>query len=186
MIVDVHGVGYEVHVSRTTFAALPVEGEAVSLDVHTNVREDAIQLFGFAGREEKAMFLRLLQVTGIGPKVALSILSGLAPHELASAIARGDLKRLTSISHVGKKLAERIVVELKDKIGNVVELPTAAKVTLPPKLAGPQEEAISALVNLGYKRAEAEAAIAEVPKDITDAADIIRRALKGLAGRLAR
>lgn len=187
VLVDVHGVGYEVHVSRTSFASLPSEGEAVSLDVHTNVREDAIQLFGFATREEKAMFLRLVQVTGIGPKVALSILSGLAPHELASAIARGDIKRLTSIPHVGKKLAERIVVELKDKIGNVVELPTAAKAAAPaPRPAGPQEEAISALVNLGYKRAEAEAAIAEVPKDVADASDIIRRALKGLAGRLAR
>ena len=185
MLVDVHGVGYEVQVSRTTFAALPLDGQAVVLDVHTNVREDAIQLFGFVGREEKAMFLRLVQVSGIGPKVALSILSGLAPMELASAIARGDIKRLTSIPHVGKKLAERIVVELKDKIGNVVELPRAAA-AVAARPSGPQEEAISALVNLGYKRAEAEAAIADVPKDLKEASDIIRRALKSLAGRLAK
>ena len=186
VLVDVHGVGYEVHVSRTSFAALPGDGESVSLDVHTNVREDAIQLFGFASREEKSMFLRLVQVSGIGPKVALGVLSGLAPHELASAIARGDIKRLTSIPHVGKKLAERIVVELKDKIGNVVELPTAVKAEAAVRLAGPQEEAISALLNLGYKRPEAEAALADLPKDLTDTSEIIRRALKGLAGRLAR
>ena len=191
ILVDVQGVGYEVHVSRTSFAALPVEGGTASLEIHTNVREDALQLYGFATRDEKAMFLRLLQVSGIGPKVALSILSGLNPRDLAGAIARSDVKRLTAIPHVGKKTAERIVVELKDKIGNVIDLPIytglpALAPPPPPMPSGPREEALSALMNLGYKRPEAETAIADVPSGVDEVGDLVRRALKGLAGRLAR
>lgn len=188
---DVQGVGYEVHLSRTSFAELPGEGAPVTLEIHTHVREDAMLLYGFATRDEKAMFLRLVQVSGIGPKVALGILSGLPPRELALAIARADVKRLTQIPHVGKKTAERIVVELKDKIGNVVELPVAAFAAATPKRAvvapaGPVEEAISALVNLGYKRPEAEDAIGDLPADLTEVGEIVRRALKGLAGKVAR
>lgn len=189
---DVQGVGYEVHLSKTSFAELPGEGSVVALEIHTHVREDAMLLYGFASRDEKAMFLRLVQVSGIGPKVALGILSGLPPRELALAIARSDVKRLTQIPHVGKKTAERIVVELKDKIGNVVELPVAAFASAMPGKravaapAGPVEEAISALINLGYKRPEAEDAIGDLPADLTEVGEIVRRALKGLAGKVAR
>jgi Holliday junction DNA helicase RuvA len=188
VLVDVGGVGYEVHLSRTSFAALPSEGEGVTLEIHTHVREDALLLYGFATREEKSLFLKLVQVSGIGPKVALSILSGLAPRELASAIAREDVKRLTQIPHVGKKTAERIVVELKDKIGNVVELPVSivAPPPAPRAPAGPREEAVSALMNLGYRRPEAEEALSQVPLDVRETGELVRRALKGLAGRLAR
>lgn len=186
---DVQGVGYEVFVSRTSFAALPSDGSTATLEIHTNVREDALQLFGFATREEKAMFLKLIQVSGIGPKVALSILSGLSTRDLAAAIARADVKRLTDIPHVGKKTAERIVVELKDKIGNVVELPVGATPSVATRavtLSGPAEEALSALMNLGYKRAEAEAALADVPAGTTEVGELVRRALKGLATKVAR
>ena len=189
LLVDVGGVGYEVFVSGSSFAALPGEGATGTLEIHTHVREDQLTLFGFATREEKAMFLRLLTVSGIGPKVALGILSGMGTRELAGAIARGDVKRLTQISHVGKKIAERIVVELKDKIGNVVDLPLAQGALAAPapvRLSAPQDEALSALMNLGYKRAEAEAALADTPAGVTDVGEIVRRALKGLAARLAR
>lgn len=188
LLVDVGGVGYEVFVSASSFSALPGEGATGTLEIHTHVREDAFTLFGFATREEKAMFLRLLTVSGIGPKVALSILSGMSTRDLAGAIARADVKRLTQISHVGKKLAERLVVELKDKIGNVVDLPVALAPNAPVqlRLSGPQDEALSALMNLGYKRAEAEAALGDLPTGMTDVGEIVRRALKGLAARLAR
>ena len=189
LLVDVGGVGYEVFVSGSSFSALPGAGAVGTLEIHSHVREDQFTLFGFATREEKAMFLRLLTVTGIGPKVALSILSGMSVRDLAGAIARADVKRLTQISHVGKKLAERIVVELKDKIGNVVDLPVSSLVPNAPvqlRLSGPQDEALSALMNLGYKRAEAEAALGELPTGVSDVGEIVRRALKGLAARLAR
>ena len=190
LLVDVGGVGYEVFVSGSSFSALPGEGATGTLEIHTHVREDQLTLFGFATREEKAMFLRLLTVSGIGPKVALAILSGMGTRELAGAIARGDVKRLTQISHVGKKIAERIVVELKDKIGNVVDLPLSqGTLAVPPPartLSGPQDEALSALMNLGYKRGEAEVALADTPAGVTDVGEIVRRALKGLAARLAR
>lgn len=187
VLVDVGGVGYEVFVSAGSFAALPGEGMAATLEIHTHVREDAIQLFGFSTRDEKAMFLRLLTVSGIGPKVALSVLSGMGTRELAGAIARGDVKRLTQIPHVGKKIAERIVVELKDKVGNVVALPAGGPAPIPAmKLSGPRDEALSALLNLGYRRAEAESVLAGVPPDVADVGEIVRRALRDLSSRLAR
>jgi len=191
VLVDVNGVGYDVAVSRTTFAALPAEGSTATLEIHTNVREDAIQLFGFATRDEKAMFLRLNQVSGIGPKVALSILSGLDVPSLAAAIARGDVKRLTAIPHVGKKTAERIVVELKDKIGTlgegvVVPLHAGASLAPPPLPAGPFDDALGALIALGYKHAEAEDALSGVPRELTHSGEIVKLALKRLSGRAAR
>ncbi len=186
VLIDVGGVGYELTASAVTRAALPSDGERASLEVYTHVREDAIQLFGFAIRDEKAMFLRLLQVSGIGPKVAMAILSGLDVRELAKAIATADVNRLTAIPHVGKKTAERIVVELKEKIGNVVglPLPIATPAYVPP--SGPHEEAVAALLTLGYKRAEADQALSAIPPDLADTAEIVKRALKGLSGRVVR
>ena len=148
------------------------------------MREDALQLYGFAEPAERELFTHLLSVSGIGPKVALGVLSGISARELAGAIARGDVKRLTQIPHVGKKIAERIVVELKDKIGNVVELPVAhAAASAAPAVSrpsGPQEEALSALVNLGYKRGEAEAALSQAPTGVTDVAELVRHALTAI------
>jgi len=190
VLLDVGGVGYELFVSRSTLAALPGEGSTASIEVHTHVREDAIQLFGFATPGEKAMFLRLNQVSGIGPKVALGILSALDVPGLASAIARGDVKRLTALPHVGKKTAERMVVELKDKIGTLGEgivVPLhAGQGALAPLPVGPFEDAMGALIALGYKHAEAEDSLSELPRDLTDSGDIVKRALKRLSGRAAR
>ena len=158
-LVDASGVGYELHVPLGTFAALPAVGERASLHVHTHVREDAILLFGFATPEERELFERLLTVAGIGPRLALAVLSGLPVAELVAAIAAQDVRRLSSIPGVGRKLAERLGVELKDKVGGIV--PGAAR---PSGAGGPgaidlAEDAVGALLNLGYRRPQAEAAV---------------------------
>lgn len=150
VVIDVNGVGYEVFVPLTTFTALPDPGGEVSLDIHTHVREDALALYGFSSRQERRVFERLLAVSGIGPRLAVTILSGGSVEGLVAAIRRGDLGRLTSIPGVGKKTAERIVVELKDKLKDLAaEAPKPAIET----------DVLSALENLGYPRAIAEAAV---------------------------
>ncbi len=125
VIVDVHGVGYEVFIPLTTFSALPDIGSDVSIDIHTHVREDIIALYGFSTRRERAIFEKLMTISGIGPKLAVTILSGGSVEDLVTAIKRGDLPRLTAIPGVGKKTAERIVLELKDKLGEFAEAPRA-------------------------------------------------------------
>lgn len=150
VVVDVQGVGYEVWVSLTTFTSLPEPGSEVSLDTHTHVREDVIALYGFATRQERRVFERLISISGIGPRLAVTILSGGSVEGLVGAIKRGDLARLTSIPGVGKKTAERIVVELRDKLQDVTE--EAAKPTV-------EVDVLSALENLGYSRPIAEAAL---------------------------
>jgi Holliday junction DNA helicase RuvA len=159
VVVDVSGVGYDVHVPLSSFAAIGEPGTRLTLHVHTHVREDALQLFGFASALEQLVFERLIAVSGIGPKLALAVLSGLAPGDLVQAIAGGDVARLTSIPGIGKKTAERIVLELKDKLGAVTPSGAAA----PP--AGPREDLVSALVNLGYHRPAAEKAVDRVLQD---------------------
>jgi Holliday junction DNA helicase RuvA len=159
VVVDVSGVGYDVHVPLSSFAAIGEPGTRLTLHVHTHVREDALQLFGFASALEQLVFERLIAVSGIGPKLALAVLSGLAPGDLVQAIAGGDIARLTSIPGIGRKTAERIVLELKDKLGAVTPSGTAA----PP--AGPREDLVSALVNLGYHRPAAEKAVDRVLQD---------------------
>ena len=158
-LVDASGVGYELHVPLGTFAALPAVGERASLHVHTHVREDAILLFGFATAEEKALFERLITVSGVGPKVALAVLSGLPLPELVGAIAAQNVKRLSTIPGVGRKLAERLGVELKDKVAGIVPAsspPASASVAA---LGGLLEDAVGALLNLGYRKPQAEAAV---------------------------
>jgi Holliday junction DNA helicase RuvA len=150
VVVDVNGVGYEVFVPLTTFTALPDQGGEVSIDVHTHVREDVIALYGFSSRQERRVFERLITISGIGPRLAVMILSGGSVEGLVGAIKRGDLARLTSIPGVGKKTAERIVVELRDKLQDLSE--EAAK---PPVEA----DVLSALENLGYSRPLSEAAL---------------------------
>jgi Holliday junction DNA helicase RuvA len=157
VIVDVNGVGYDVHVPLSTFYGLGEPGDEIALRVHTHVREDALQLYGFSTRLELQIFERLISVSGIGPKLALAVLSGLEPNELVAAIRTANVARLTGIPGIGKKIAERIGLELKDKISTVVPAETAA---------APADDAealrtdlMSALMNLGYHRPLAERAV---------------------------
>lgn len=179
VIVDVNGVGYKVAVSLNSFARLPAVGEKVLLFVHTAVREDDISLFGFTDESEKKVFLKLIGVNGIGPKLALTILSGIAPLDLVDALHREDLVRLTAISGIGKKTAERMILDLKDKLK---EMLTDDRPRAPAGPRGLMEEAASALVNLGYNRATAEKTLAHVP--LTEGIpleQILRKALKILS-----
>lgn len=159
-VVDAAGVGYELHVPLGTFASLPGIGERASLHVHTHVREDAILLFGFTTAEEKALFERLITVSGIGPKLALVVLSGLPLPELVGAIAAQNVARLSTIPGVGKKLAERLGVELKDKVSGILSSSSSSTVFgVPTALGGFLDDAVGALVNLGYRKPQAEAAV---------------------------
>jgi len=171
VIIDVHGVGYEVFVPLTTFSALPETGSDISIDVHTHVREDIIALYGFSSRRERMIFEKLMTISGIGPKLAVGILSGGSVEDLVTAIRRGDLARLTAIPGVGKKTAERIVLELKDKLQEFAV--ASAK-------SGVELDVLSALENLGYNRALAVGALSrasngggEAPFDV-----LFKRALQ--------
>jgi holliday junction DNA helicase RuvA len=150
VIVDVNGVGYQVYVPLTTFTALPETGSDVSIDVHTHVREDVIALYGFSTRRERMIFEKLMTISGIGPKLAVTILSGGSVEELVGAIKRSDLGRLTAIPGVGKKTAERIILELKDKLQDFAEAM---------QKSGVEVDVMSALENLGFNRAIAEGAL---------------------------
>lgn len=182
VIVDVQGVGYRLSVPLSTFYALPDEG-SVRLHVHTHVREDALLLFGFFTAMEKELFGILISVSGIGPKVALNLLSHSAAAELAQAIVGGDVKRLSSLPGIGRKTAERLILELKDKLARIAPLPTAttaAPMTM--SAADPCDEALSALVNLGYKENLARKAMEslEVPPGAS-LEEILKGALKVLS-----
>ncbi|MBC8165310.1 MAG: Holliday junction branch migration protein RuvA [Bryobacteraceae bacterium] len=157
-IVDVHGVGYELYISVPTFTHLPEPGGDVKLRVHTHVREDAIILFGFLNTQEKTLFEKLISVSGIGPKLAMNVLSGLAITDLVTAIRTSQLDRLVRIPGVGKKTAERLVLELRDKLeglGGTSGTPAPKATTLQPL----DNDVVSALVNLGCQRAAAETAV---------------------------
>jgi len=160
VIVEAAGVGYEVTISVPTFSELPSVGSEVALHIHTHVREDQLALYGFLRPEEKQLFEKLLTVSGIGPKLAITILSGMAAQEMAAAIRGNDVSRLTKIPGIGRKTAERMVLELRDK------LPPAGadQVHAVPSLSATQEDVLSALVNLGYQRAAAEKALSVVEK----------------------
>ncbi len=154
LILEAASVGYEVAISIRSFSALPSEGAEVSLYIHTHVREDVLALYGFLRREEKQLFERLIGVSGIGPKLAMTVLSGMAPDALVSALRGNDLTALTRVPGVGKKTAERMVLELRDKLEGL----TAAPAPAPASRMEMEEDVISALVNLGYQRSSAEAA----------------------------
>jgi Holliday junction DNA helicase RuvA len=157
IVIDVSGVGYDVFVPLSTFYGLGDTGAGVALRVHTHVRDDAIVLYGFATLVEQELFERLISVSGIGPKVALAVLSGIEPQDLIRAIERGDVSRLTAIPGVGKKTSERIVLELKDRLPRAAALAPAAVGAAPPPSAL-RDDVVSALVNLGYHRPLAEKA----------------------------
>lgn len=151
IILDIHGVGYRVHIPFSTYYDLPEEGGATSLHIHTSVREDAILLYGFRTRLEKAFFQLLIAVSGVGPKLARDILSNIQPGPLSQALAQGDLGRLSAIPGIGKKTAERLVLELKDKVGklDLSSLPASEAKRKPADDIA--EDVVSALLNLGYK-----------------------------------
>jgi holliday junction DNA helicase RuvA len=159
LVIDVDGIGYQVHVPLSTFYDLPQVGSTVSLHIHTHVREDALQLYGFRSPEEKAIFVRLISISGIGPRLAVNILSGISPAELVESLSQNNLARLISIPGVGRKTAERIMVELRDKVSSLVP---SHDVTVPVKTAADEaviEDALSALLNLGYKKGVAQRAV---------------------------
>ena len=183
VIVETGGVGYEVHVPLSSFASIGEVGADVTLRVHTHVREDALQLFGFATALEQELFERLIGVSGIGPKVALAVLSGIEPKELIRAIERGDLARLTAIPGVGKKTSERIVLELKDRLPRAHVASVTAGVA-PSEPSTVRDDVLSALVNLGYHRPLAEKAVESAIKAQPDGG--FERTLKQALRELAR
>ena len=183
IVVDVNGVGYDVFVPLSTFYGLGERGSDIALRIHTHVREDALLLYGFATLLEQELFERLIGVSGIGPKVALAVLSGIEPQELIRAIERGDIARLTAIPGVGKKTSERIVLELKDRLPRAQVAASAASAAAESEqsIAG---DVVSALVNLGYHRPLAERAAAAAVKAAPDAG--FERTLKQALRELSR
>jgi holliday junction DNA helicase RuvA len=183
VIVDVGGVGYDVFVPLSTFYGMGEPGTDIALRIHTHVREDALQLFGFATSLEQELFERLIGVSGIGPKVALAVLSGIEPKELIRAIERGDLVRLTAIPGVGKKTSERIVLELKDRLPRVSAEAVAIGGNGDATATPTEDDVVSALVNLGYHRPLAEKAAASAVRIAPDAGfeRTLKQALRELA-----
>jgi Holliday junction DNA helicase RuvA len=183
VIVDVQGVGYEAHVPLSTFYEMVEPGAEISLRIHTHVREDALLLYGFATPLELQIFERLISVSGIGPKLALAVLSGIEPNELVAAIRQADIARLTAIPGIGKKIAERIGLELKDKMAALLPAETAAS----PAAASSETlrtDVLSALINLGYHRPVAERALESAMRMSTGAT--FERTLKQALRELAR
>lgn len=185
-IIDVGGVGYEVTIPITTFYVLGEIGSDVTLKIHTHVREDALLLYGFATARDKEIFLKLVSVSGIGPKVAITMLSGMQAPELVTAIQKNDLGRLTTIPGVGRKTAERVVVELRDKLGKIalVEEELAAMPASTVADLTIQEDTIAALIALGYPKPLAEKAVSSAMRE--DGEMTIQAVLKRSLKRLSR
>ena len=183
LIVDVQGVGYLVHVPLSTFYEAGERGTEAALHIYTHVREDALQLYGFLSVLEQQLFERLISISGIGPKLAIAVLSGIEPHDLIAAVQRGDLARLTGIPGVGRKTAERIVLELKDRLAQIAVAPGGAPA---PVSTGERlrDDLLSALQNLGYHRPLAEKAI-DASLSSTGAPSF-EQALKGALRELSR
>lgn len=177
LVVDVNGVGYELEAPMSTFYKVTL-GAPVTLFVHQVVREDANLLFGFASREERDMFRTLLKVNGVGPKMALAILSGMEADAFAACIRQGDVSTLTRIPGVGKKTAERLIIEMRDRVADgPLGSGSSGGIEIP---ATPERDAITALIALGYKAAEAERAVGRIKTENAAAEDLIRMALKGM------
>ncbi len=183
LTLDVQGVGYEVHIPLSTYYALPNLDEVTALNIHTHLREDAIQLFGFLSQSEKESFLLLTSVSGIGPKLALSALSSLSVTDLVHAIQSEDIEKLATVPGIGKKSAGRIALELKDKVHKIRGAHPRATAADAPELNGPFEDALSALINLGYRAQDAREALKRVMKATTGSLalkELIREGLKEL------
>jgi holliday junction DNA helicase RuvA len=182
LTLDVQGVGYEVLIPLSTYYALPSLDEATALHIHTHLREDAIQLFGFFTQAEKDSFLLLTTVSGIGPKLALSVLSSLPIADLVSAIQSEDVDKLSTVPGIGKKSAARMTLELKDKVAKISRGGLPGVVADKPQPDGPYEDALSALVNLGYRPQDARDALKRVSATGSmPLKDLIREGLKELA-----
>ncbi|MEZ5312905.1 MAG: Holliday junction branch migration protein RuvA [Thermoanaerobaculia bacterium] len=180
IVLEVGGVGYEVAISLHTFAEIDRRGagEEIALEIHTHVREDALALYGFATAREKELFEKLIAISGIGPRLAQVVLSGMAPDDLVAALAAGDVARLVRIPGVGKKTAERMVVELRDAVQAMAAgLPAAGA------KAGSDADLVEALVNLGYKASQADGAVAAARKEAPEAPfhELLRLALRRLS-----
>ncbi len=184
LTVEVQGIGYQVWVPLSSYYRLPEEKEQVSLHIHTHVREDAIQLFGFLSTREKALFLLLLGVSGVGPKLAINILSGIDIHDLICALSEGQVKTLRAIPGVGPKMAGRLALELKEKVGQI-ELDGFRPVTAESEgESAVRNDAFSALVNLGYHRGDVKRALDKISFDgdgLSSTEDLIKEGLKSLA-----
>jgi Holliday junction DNA helicase RuvA len=182
LIVDVQGVGYDVHVPLSTYYDVGDEGEDVMLRVHTHVREDALLLYGFLTVLEQQVFERLIGISGIGPKLAIAVLSGIDARELIGAVQRSDLARLTAIPGIGKKTAERIVLELRDRLKQLAAPQAAGAASSASPADRVRDDLVSALVNLGYHRPQAENTVESALKSDPDLGfeQALRRVLKDL------
>lgn len=184
LVIDVNGVGYELEVPMTTLYRLPALGEPLTLHTHLVVREDAQLLYGFYDKRDRELFRELIRLNGVGPKLALALMSGLEVDELVRCVQAQDTSALMKVPGVGKKTAERLLVELKDRFKAWETLPGMATLVIEPS-AGPavsnaENDALSALISLGYKPQEASRAVALVKEDGLSSEDLIRRALKGM------
>lgn len=179
ILLDVNGVGYSVHISISTFEKLPELNELTSLYIYTSVKEDAIDLYGFSSPAEKEMFELLISVSGIGPRLAQSLLSGIQVDELKYAIDEGNLSRITAVPGIGRKTAERLLVELRDKMNKLTESFESAEAGAPSSI---RSDAIAALVNLGYNLKTAEKAVRSImnSKPTSTIEDVIKEALANL------
>lgn len=183
LLLDVGGVGYEVEVPMTTLYRLPAQGEIVTLHTHLVVREDAHLLYGFGEKRERELFRELIRLNGVGPKLALALMSSLEVDELVRCVQAQDTAALVKVPGVGKKTAERLLVELKDRFKAWESLPGIAPLVLPNQaavVASAEADAVSALVALGFKPQEASRAVAAVEGDDLSSEELIRRALKGM------
>ncbi len=184
LVVDVSGVGYRVFVPLSTFYELPASGGEVALIIHTHVSDDCIHLYGFKTDGEKEIFELLLAVTGIGPRLAMNILSGIQALELSQALGSGDADRLRAVPGVGKKLAERMIVELRDKVPGLAGLKPPPVVPVSDEEEAMMSDALSAMINLGYNRIQAQRALVAAMKNLSgepSLEELLKKALKGLA-----
>jgi len=183
VVVNVDGVGYEVNIPFSTYYELGEIGQRVTLHVYTHVREDTLSLYGFLTPLEKRLFILLLTVSGVGPRLAIAVLSGLPGEELMRSVSEADIVRLSSVPGIGKKTAERLALELRDKVRPILaELGKGAEGSV--VVSSVQSDVVSALVNLGYGRPVAEKAVSLVTKDAPEARfeDLLRRSLKRISG----
>ena len=182
LLINVNGVGYEVEAPVTALADLPGVGEMVTLFIHMVVREDAQLLFGFSSKQQRDLFRSLIKVNGVGPKVALAVLSTLSAAELVSAMAHDDITQLCKVPGIGKKTAQRLVVEMKDRLekefGDIATHETAGT-----PVQNDRQDAIAALLALGYKSSEAERVVKSLPAELTGE-EMIRQALRTLSGKV--
>lgn len=186
LLLDVQGVGYEVHIPVTTFYELPDEGSEITLKIYTHVREEVLALFGFRTQRDKDFFLKLTSVGGVGPRLAITILSGAPVEELAQAVSAGNIARLTSIPGVGRKTAERLILELRSQVAAFLMPEDQIRAQEAKRFGALEEDVLSALVNLGYPKVAAEKAVASVVASgecERTFEDVLRHTLRRLSGQ---